>query len=153
VFEVKQDLNPTLLQDAAEKAASVRRLRRTSVPFVSAGALQPAVTPRDILAGILAVRSRFGRYFQNRVTLAIEKLPRDQLLDFGCPLLHGAFEMLPEDDTYSLHFSPSSEALIFFFIRLVERLRAQGTAPAADLMAYAHRLKSLHGYPGQPPAD
>ena len=153
VFEVKQSLSPLFLQDAAEKAASVRRLRRTSVPIISAGTVQPAITPRDILAGILAVRSSWGRKFRDNVALTIENLPDEQRLDFGCALLHGAFEMLPEGDSYSIHFSPAREALVFFFIRLVERLRALGTAPAADLMAYARSVPSLSGYPGCSPAD
>ena len=153
VFEVKQLLSPDMLQDAAEKAASVRRLRRTSVPIVSAGTVQPATPPKDILAGILAVRSTWGRKFRDKAARAIENLPDEQRLDFGCALLHGAFEMLPEGESYSIHFSPAREALVFFFIRLVERLRALGTAPAADLMAYARLLPSLSGYPDRRAVD
>ena len=74
-------------------------------------------------------------------------MPDEQRLDFGCALLHGAFEVLPAGDSYSFHFSTARESLIFFFIRLVERLRALGTAPAADLMQYARSLRSLSGYP------
>lgn len=151
VFEVKQLLSPDTLKDAAEKAASVRALRRTSVPVVSAGSVRPAIVPQDILAGILAVRSSWRRRFQEKVTRAIENSPDQRRLDFGCALLAGAFEFLPQDETYSIHFSPAQESLVFFFIRLVERLRALGTAPAADLMEYARSLESLSGYPGRSP--
>ena len=42
----------------------------------------------------------------------------------GCALQHGAFE------TGSfIHITPPDEALIFFIIRLIERLRAMGNAP------------------------
>jgi hypothetical protein len=35
------------------------------------------------------------------------------------------------------------ESLIFFILRLLERLKAQGTAPAADLMKYGRYLESF----------
>jgi hypothetical protein len=35
------------------------------------------------------------------------------------------------------------ETLIFFILRLMVRLRALGTAPAADLMEYGRALESL----------
>jgi hypothetical protein len=39
--------------------------------------------------------------------------------------------------------SVAEESLIFFVIRLVERLREMGTAPACDLMEYGRSLKSF----------
>ncbi len=150
VFEVKQELDSLFFRDAAAKALSVRVLQRTSVPVISAGNLRPPIVPPQILAGILAVRSPWGRNFRRNAEEHTRLLTLPQRLDFGCALHHGAFEVLPEgDDAYSLRFSPAKESLIFFFIRLVERLRALGTAPAADLMAYARALDSLRGYPGR----
>jgi hypothetical protein len=35
------------------------------------------------------------------------------------------------------------ESLIFFVLRLIERLRAMGPAPAADLMQYTRSLRSF----------
>lgn len=49
-------------------------------------------------------------------------------LDIGCCLEHGAFE-----DT---RVSSPDESLVFFIIRLLDRLRAMGTAPAIDWSAY-----------------
>jgi hypothetical protein len=43
----------------------------------------------------------------------------------------------------TVRFSTQREALVFFMIRLLDRLRAIGTAPAADLMAYARSLDSF----------
>jgi hypothetical protein len=41
--------------------------------------------------------------------------------------------------------STPDESLIFFVLRLLERLREMGTAPAADLMEYGRGLRSFRG--------
>ena len=43
----------------------------------------------------------------------------------------------------TVQVSSADEALIFFILRLLERLRAMGTAPAADLMEYGRSLRSF----------
>ncbi|HEY1757447.1 MAG TPA: hypothetical protein VGG72_18885 [Bryobacteraceae bacterium] len=62
----------------------------------------------------------------------------DNSLDLGCCLEQGSFEQ-----SRTLRISQKEESLIFFIIRLLERLRAMGTAPAADLMLYARTLRSF----------
>lgn len=57
VFEVKADLSREHVLYTAEKASSVRRLRRTSVPIVHAGGTFSPRAPFQILAGILTTRS------------------------------------------------------------------------------------------------
>src|SRR5438552_1402305 len=57
VFEVKPTFSRQWLRDAAEKAASVRALRRTSVAVISGGAKHVPIRPRPILAGLLATGS------------------------------------------------------------------------------------------------
>jgi len=143
IFEVKQGLTRQLIRDAGRKAASVRALRRTSVPIISAGGTRAAIAPSQILAGILAMRSAWDESFQERIAGALSELSPPERLDFGCALQHGTFEYTPES---SLRFSTPDEALIFFVIRLMVRLRALGTAPAADLMAYGRALKSLRSF-------
>ncbi len=128
VFEVKQDLNQRLIRDAGRKAASVRRLRRT-----------PA-TAQPILAGILALRSGWRKRFARRLPAALAVLGAEERLDLGCALEAGAFEV---DEAGAVRVSTAEESLIFFTVRLLERLRALGTAPAADLMEYARRLESF----------
>jgi hypothetical protein len=44
-----------------------------------------------------------------------------------------------------VRLSTPGEALIFFMIRLIERLRAYGSAPAVDLMEYGRGLESFGG--------
>jgi hypothetical protein len=221
VFEVKQDLNVRLIRDAGRKAASVRRLRRTSVPVIAGGSLHAAIRPHRILAGILALRSGWPTRFHRRLPAALALLSRDESLDLGCALRDGAFELLSDDTPApapgslggadplvragslgradllvragspdpasqikipsagsrakrasgsplsavdcrlspvrsgakrpqattqkpdAVHFSTPDESLVFFMLRLLTRLRALGTAPAADLMAYADCLKSF----------
>lgn len=139
VFEVKQDLNQRLIRDAGRKAASVRRLRRTSVPVLAAGARRPAIPRRPILAGILALRSGWPNRFATRLPEALALLAPDERLDLGCALRDGAFEY----SRRSFRLSNPDESLIFLMLRLLDRLRALGTAPAADLMAYGRTLRSF----------
>jgi|SRR5579862_2614899 len=119
VFEVKPTFSRQWLSDAAEKAASVRALRRT-----------PKGKP--ILAGLLATSSVWTQStFAANLRRALKSTP----LDLGCCLEHGAFE--------STHVSSPDESLIFFILRLLERLREMGPAPTADLMQYAKGLRSF----------
>ncbi len=137
VFEVKPTFSRQWLQDAAEKAASVRGLHRTSVPVIAGGTKRSAIRPKPILAGLLATGSVWNpETFAANLTRALASL--DNPLDLGCSLDHGAFEY-----NRSLRISDKDESLIFFVIRLLERLRAMGTAPAADLMLYARALRSF----------
>jgi hypothetical protein len=89
------------------------------------------------------MRSAWDESFEVRIADVISKLPPQERLDFGCALQHGAFEC---SRTSQIHFSSPDEALIFFVIRLMVRLRALGTAPAADLMEYGRALKSLRSF-------
>ncbi len=139
VFEVKHELTSKWVADAGRKAASVRRLHRTSVPVLAAGAGHPAIQPRPLLAGVLAPEAIWSR-FQPCLSSALERLSPDESLDLGCILRKGAFELLP---TSKLRFSTPEESLIFFILCLLDRLRAMGTAPAADLMAYGRSLESF----------
>jgi len=143
VFEVKQEINAELLRDAGVKAASVRDLRRTSAPVTSRSGPCPRKEPQGILAGILAVRSPWKRAFGRHVARVLQGLPTEERLDLGCALQDGAFELRQRGDEEVVKTSPATEALSFFFVRLVERLRVLGTAPAVDLMEYGRSLQSL----------
>ena len=144
VFEVKQMLNYRLIRDAGRKAASVRRLRRTSVSVISAGRPRPPLTPQPILAGVLALRTGWNRPFERQLPKALRPLKPDETLDLGCALQEAAFELTPSPRGRhpQLRLSTPDEALIFFMLRLLDRLRALGTAPAPDLSAYARFLHS-----------
>ena len=127
VFEIKPTFSRQWLRDAAEKAASVRALHRTRAPH------GPRLQP--ILAGLLAAGSVWTpSTFAANLHSGLEATP----LDLGCCLQYGAFEQ-----TRTLRISSHDESLIFFVLRLLERLRAMGPAPAIDLMQYARGLQSF----------
>jgi len=140
VFEVKQDLSRRSIRDAAEKAASVRRMIRTSVPVIAGGSRRNAIRPAPILAGVLAADSNWGpTTFRTKLCAELRKLPAGDRLDLGCSLGQGSFELTKR----GIKVSTPGESLIFFLLRLLDRLRTLGTAPAADLMKYGQGLDSL----------
>ncbi len=147
VFEVKQVMSPAFVRDAARKAASVRVLRRTSAPFRSGSMMCKAKEPHRILAGILTMRASWKKSFNLGALRLVKTLGPEERLDFGCALVSGAFEVLPMGDGYKMLFGQPEESLVFFFIRLMERLRKIGTAPSPDLMRYARELRSFLTFP------
>ena len=109
------------------KAASVRNLLRAS------GSVE-----RPILAGLLATRSVWSiETFEANLRRALASIGNP--LDLGCCLERGSFEYCSK----SLRVSHPNESLIFFVLRLLERLRSLGPAPAADLMLYGRGLESF----------
>jgi hypothetical protein len=128
VFEVKPTFSRQWLRDAADKAASVRALRRNTR------------RPQPILAGLLAAGSVWSPpNFASNLRRALTGAPQDTL-NIGCCLQHGSFER-----TRTLRISSPNESLIFFVLRLLERLRAMGPAPAIDFMQYARSLQTPTG--------
>jgi hypothetical protein len=124
-FEVKSTLTAPSLRDAGVKAASVRKLR-------------PDKT-RPILAGVLAPTSQWlPRFFASTLSRNLAKLTPTRKIDFGCALDRASFE-----STDRLVLSQPDESLIFFLLRLLDRLDELGPAPRVDLMRYARSIKSF----------
>lgn len=138
VFEVKQTLTSKWILDAASKAASVRCLRRTSAPVQCAGSLYPPKAPGRILAGILTLDSVWATPFVERMPTWLQRLDSERRLDLGCCLRHAAFEMADGDS--GVRFSQPREALMYFMLRLIERLQQTGASPAVDLREYGRCL-------------
>lgn len=136
VLEIKPVLNKETLQYAADKAASVRRLHRTSAPISHAGGVFPPKGPSRILAGVLALESGWtdglGATFQEH----LGALAADRALDFGCVLRGGAFE---RDDGKITCTSPE-HSLAWFLFRLLARLQPLATVPATDWNRYSAAL-------------
>lgn len=137
VFEVKPTIDKRYLQYAGEKAESVRKLTRTSVPIVHAGGEYAAKTPPPIVAGIVATTIKWGNGFAAK---AFEdnynRLSDLQKLDCGLALSGSCF------DIYSgkLEIGSSQQALAYFLFRLLQNLQSLGTVPAIDWNAYASVL-------------
>ena len=141
IFEVKQALSALVIRDASRKAASVRRLRRTSAPLLSAGSLYPPKRPAPILAGILSVDAPQPNAMSARFTSQLQNLGPQERLDLGCSLGRWAFEIAPGGESPPLiHVSQPQEALIFFMLRLIDRLQQMGAAPAIDVAEYSRSL-------------
>ena len=137
VFEVKRTLCSRFFQDAGKKAASVRRLRRTSAPLISAGVAVQRQPPPPILAGVLSFEAQW-KNFAEEIRQALPKLKPEEQLDLGCLLKEGSFEWSGE-----ITFSKAEEALIFFMLRLIHRLQQMGAAPAIDIAEYARHLHQV----------
>ncbi len=138
IFEVKPHIDRKYLEYAANKAESVRRLIRTSVPISHAGGTYGPKKPFEIVAGIVAGKASWidglGQSFRREVG----SFKRHQRLDCGCALSDGSFDTF--DVRGTLTISPASGALIFFLFRLLGRLQSLGTVPAIDWNAYAENI-------------
>lgn len=138
VFECKPKIDKGYLEYAANKAVSVRRLKRTSVEIHHAGGKYPAKTPGDIVAGILAIdvdwKDGFGETFRS----VHESLPKDGMIDCGFAAGGASFDIFAGGGAYT--FGPTDNALAYFAFRLLWRLQSMATVPAVDWMAYADQL-------------
>jgi hypothetical protein len=140
IFEVKQTLTRQWIREASQKAATVRHMHRTSVPIIAGGKPRTAIRPSPILTGILASTSIWSpETFKSNLVAAVNAIPPRDRLDLGCALEHGSFERTKK----RIKVSTQDESLIFFMLRLLDRLRKMGTAPAADLMKYGQGLTSI----------
>jgi hypothetical protein len=142
VFEIKPELTRDYVLYAADKAASVRSLRRTSVPIVHAGGTFKPREPFRIIAGILATRSGWSDPFGKPLQDALRDSCRDGHLDIGAVAEQGAFEVRYESGAPELTLSEPEAGLMFFLTRLYTLLQQLGTVVAVDLSAYARPLQS-----------
>lgn len=142
VIEAKPVINKQLLEYAGAKAASVRALKRTSVPITHSDVVAPPKKLFPIVSGIVAASVEWsdglGEPF--RRVLSGDALSGDRRIDCGCGLSHGAFDKFAPDA--SLTFGERESGLVFFLFRLLSKLQSLGTAPAVDWAAYASVLKA-----------
>jgi len=142
VLEVKQDITPTHLEYAKRKAASVRRLHRTSVEIPHAGGKYPKKVPPEIIAGILAL--------DGTVSIAEQgKLSNDndaEFLNLGCALRSNEVFHLSDFEPWignpvprKYTFELDSRALAATLLYLIADLQRVGTVVAMDIMAYRRR--------------
>jgi hypothetical protein len=138
VFEVKQTLHKDYIEYAGEKAASVRRLHRTSIAIPHAGGVFPPKALFHIPAGILTLTSDWSPPLGEPFESAIGNLAAMERLDLGCAIHGGAFacEYCPTGTLTQLDKSAPEVALITFFLTFLSRLQTLGTVPALDFSAY-----------------
>lgn len=141
VFECKPSINREHLAYAAEKAASVRRLARTSVAIQHAGGTYPPKRHSDIVAGLLATDMEWQEGFGETFRTAHERHHGEHRVDCGLAVSGHAFDVFDGGSPYAV--CAGSNALIFFLFRLLNKLQSLGTVPAIDWNAYARQLAGL----------
>jgi hypothetical protein len=139
IFECKPTIDKGYLEYAGEKAASVRKLKRTSVEIHHAGGVYPAKKLFDIVAGILAIEVDWKEGFGGEAFRTVhEGLTGDSAIDCGFAAKGASFDTFAEARAYT--FGPADNALAFFAFRLLWKLQSLATVPAVNWMAYANQL-------------
>jgi len=140
VLEVKPEINAKYMKYAGDKAKSVRRLHRTTIPIPHAGgkpyppkALFPITA--GLIASDIAWKNGFGKTFAKQFAA----LKGDCRLDCALAVSSASFDAY---GTKPLVVS-GNNALVFFLFRLLEKLQSLGTVPAIDWNAYASQLANV----------
>ncbi len=141
ILEVKQELSKEYIEYAGTKAASVRGLRRTSTRIPHAGGTFEPRQLFSIVAGILTLVDTWTPPFGESFQSVIAGLPQHKRVDLGCALQYGSFDVTYFSDKHPQIEIDDKNSLIFFFLRLLSRLQALGTAPAIEISEYAKALK------------
>lgn len=136
VFEVKQSLDKTHIEYAADKAASVRGLYRTSATTVDIRGATPLKQPITILAGLLCTESGWSPPFGEPFSEVMAGLSGARAIDLGCVARAGAFL----SEASELVVSGADNALAFFLFTLLQRLQQVGTVAPIDFSAYIGHL-------------
>jgi hypothetical protein len=140
VFEVKPCVKGNI-KYAGDKAASVRRLARTTKAIKHAGGEYPAVPLSPILAGILADTSGWSSSLSEKLPPLLDPLPMQSRLDLGCCADSVAVDITYEGGA-AVETSDPGLGLVYFLVKLVARLQALGTVPAVDFARYMLPLES-----------
>lgn len=138
IFEAKQELTAAHIEYAQKKAASVRKLHRSTVPIPTLDGIRPAKPPGHILAGILTLNSAWSPPFGATMKNSLEKDVGYGLLDLGCVAETGWFEHKKPDQEFALH--ESARASIQFLFELIAKLQELATVPMLDVRAYAKHI-------------
>ncbi len=139
VLEVKPTIDKRWLEYAADKASSVRRLSRTSVPIVHAGGEYPAKKLFSIIAGIVAPRADWADGLASEAFRSIHQgLAEERRVDCCLALADRAFDIFDATPVASA----SGCGLAFFIFRLLNKLQTLGTVPAVDWNGYAAVLNA-----------
>lgn len=138
VLEVKPNLSKENVEYAANKAKSVRILKRTSAPVRQIdGSLKRREHLPPILSGLLAVDSDWNPPLGKSFKDSLADLNSDSRIDLGISLKNGSFDCsYLEGEKLELAVSKPEVALISFFINLTKQLQLLGNAPGIDLDAY-----------------
>ena len=138
VFEAKQVIDAEQVKYAQDKAESVRKLTRTSLPIPHAGGIFPPKPLPYILAGLMTFESDWNPPMGQPLLNSLISEPESRL-DLGCVAAHGVFGF-DEAGSYSLR--PKGKPATAFLLELIALLQNSGTVPMIDVRAYARWLAS-----------
>lgn len=133
VFEAKQELTADHIRYARDKAASVRRLHRTSL---SAETIEGPSRPKPlhhILAGIITLGAGWTPPLGDTLIGHLRQDMAEGVIDLGCVANAGWFTRRDND----FEVASIDKAATRFLLELIAQLQAIGTAPMLDLRAYA----------------
>ncbi len=138
VFEAKQSINGDYVKYAQEKAASVRRLHRTSLPIPHAGGVYDPKPLIPILGGILTFESDWNPPLGEALRSALAADGGDGKLNMGCVAAHGLFRFDEQSNDYV--FEDGGKPATAFLFNLISQLQFSGTVPMIDIQAYGRWL-------------
>lgn len=141
VFEVKQTLDAAHVAYAASKAASVRRLHRTSVSVTDIRGQTPLKQPISILAGLLTSDVGWSQDSTlKQLRKHVSRLDGGSQLDLVCAADGRSFEIVYREQETTLLASAPDNGLVFFLLTFLQRLQQMGTVAAIDFSAYKAAL-------------
>ncbi|MDR7270675.1 hypothetical protein J2X20_003333 [Pelomonas saccharophila] len=141
VLEVKQSLDAGHVAYAAGKAASVRRLHRTSAAVTDIRGATPIKPPIPILAGLLTTNVGWARDNATEQLLRhVEQLDAEHLLQLVCAADSQAFEISRNERGTQVQASARDNSLVFFLLSFLQRLQQLGTVAPIDFSAYKAAL-------------
>ena len=137
VFEAKQTINADVVRYAQAKAASVRKLHRTSLPIPHAGGIYDPKPLGHILAGLLTFESEWSPALGEPLQNALQEATTLSVLDIGCIASHGIFAHKNGTTPITMEKKPATA----FLLELIARLQELATVPMIDVRAYARWLE------------
>ena len=138
VFEAKQVIDAEQVKYAQDKAESVRKLTRTSLPIPHAGGIFPPKPLPYILAGLMTLESGWNPPLGQPLLNSLISEPESRL-DLGCVAAHGVFGF---DKAGSYSLRPKGKPATAFLLELIALLQNSGIVPMIDVRAYARWLAS-----------
>lgn len=137
VLEVKQTLNATEVAYAADKARSVRKLVRKTVPITGINGEVLEKDPICIIAGLLTTEIEWSHA---NAALNLHKyvsvLGDGEFLDLVCAADSYGFEVTRAGNSVEVAASSNEAGLLFFLFGLLQRLQEIGTVAPIDFKAY-----------------
>jgi hypothetical protein len=137
VLEAKQNVDSRLVEYAQRKAASVRRLHRTSLPVPHVGGTSDPKPPARIIGGLLALECEWKPALGKPLADALSHTDSAGRLDLGCIAAHGIFTA---DINDGYVFSAGGKPATAFLLELIAQLQAVATVPMIDVRAYSRWL-------------